>query len=168
MKEFKLQDIDEMYYNLGTGKISALSLIRVIYKQEEKPKLIKIVKTVEGASVAVDGIDNVKVQLASCCMPIPGDEIVGYITKGNGITVHRTTCHNLIHLDERYLDVHWMSEGTSKKYLTSIVLYTNTLENHLGDIISKLGSLDAQVDEVKVMHRESLVIEMQLLVNRIT
>ena len=163
-QELKLQDTDELYYNIGNGKISPHTVIHVIYKQTDKPKLTKIVKSTDEVSVIVDGIDKVKVQLASCCMPIPGDEIVGYITRGNGINIHRTTCHNLTNLDKRCVSVHWNSEISNHKYETSIVLYTNTLDNPLVDIISKLSPLDAQVDEVKVMHREALVIELQLLV----
>ena len=163
-KELKLQDLDEIYQNIGNGKISALSVIHTIYKPEEKPKLTKVVKAQEETAIIVDGIDKVKVQLASCCMPIPGDEIVGYITKGNGISIHRTTCHNLVDLDERCVNVRWNSDAPSKKYATSIVLYTNTLDNPLVEIVSKLSPLDAQVDEVKVMHRDALVIEMQVLV----
>ena len=63
-----------------------------------KPKVTtKVVDS--NADVIVAGIDKVKVSLANCCNPIPGDEIIGYITKGNGITVHRKACHNLSTLD---------------------------------------------------------------------
>ena len=169
-KELKMHDLDEVYLNIGTGKTTALAVIHTIFKpEEEKPKvLVKNVKVADDADVIVDGIDKVKVQLSSCCMPLPGDDIIGYITKGNGISIHRATCHNLLNLEERCVPVHWNKNTTAKKYVTSLVLYTNTLDNHLVEIINKLGPLDAQVDEVKTMHREALVIEMQLLVKNTT
>lgn len=59
------------------------------------------------ADVIVEGIDDIKVNIASCYKPVPGDNISGYITKGNGITIHRTLCPNITDETERTIDVHW-------------------------------------------------------------
>ena len=64
----------------------------------------------------VEGIDEIKVTLASCCTPIKGDKILGYITKGKGITVHRVECHNIAKLEERLIDVSW-NENSDKNGL---------------------------------------------------
>ncbi len=165
-REFKINDLDELYWAVGTGKITALAAIHTIFKpQDEKPKQEKTFKKKEATDIIVDGIEKVKVQLSSCCMPLPGDDIIGYITKGNGISIHRTTCHNLDNLVERCVPVHWNQHALATHYLTAIVLYTNTLEDHLAEIITKLSSLDVVIDEVKTLHRENLVIEIQLYVH---
>ncbi len=161
----KMSDLDEVYLSIGNGKTTASAVIHIIYKPiDEKPKVQKQVKAVDEADIIVDGIDKVKVQLSSCCLPIPGDEIIGYITKGNGISIHRSSCHNLSKLEERCIPVHWNEKSLSNHYLTSLVLYTNSNENHLIEIINKLGPLSAPVNEIKTINKESIVIEVQLLV----
>ena len=72
--------------------------------------------------VLVDGIDEIKVSLASCCNPIKGDSIVGYISRGNGVIVHNKKCHNIALLDERLIDVKWnkkIDKKFYKKHLTN-------------------------------------------------
>ena len=68
------------------------------------------------ADIDVSGIDNIHVNIASCCDPVPGDSIVGFITKNNGITIHRENCINVIHY-ENIINVNWHLE-TKNKYKT--------------------------------------------------
>ncbi|WP_289478855.1 hypothetical protein, partial [Klebsiella pneumoniae] len=84
-------------------KTTVNSVINVIDKVEEvaAPKVVKINSKTIDADIIVSGIDKVKVNLANCCNPVYGDPIIGYITKGNGITVHRMNCHNLEMLEDR-------------------------------------------------------------------
>ena len=67
------------------------------------------------AGIMVQGIDDVSVRFAKCCSPIPGDEIVGFVTRGRGVTVHRTDCINIINLPEeervRLIDAEWQREA---------------------------------------------------------
>ena len=93
----KVENLEEVYLSIGNGKQAVNSVINIIDHIEEvpAPKVVKISTKSNDADIIVNGIDKVKVNLASCCSPVYGDEIVGYITKGNGITVHRINCHNL-------------------------------------------------------------------------
>lgn len=162
--ELKALNDDDVYLQIGNGKVSAASVIHTVYKQdEEKPKKVVVPKASD-ADVLVDGIDKVKVTLSNCCNPIPGDAIVGYITRGNGITVHRTNCHNVAFLEERLVQVKW-NENKGKKYLTTIVIYSNTRENRLLDLIQKMSLLDVQADNVISRNRgDDAIYEMDVYV----
>ena len=128
----------------------------MIYKKEEeqpqpKPKKIIPKASDNNSDVVVAGIDKVKVNLANCCNPIPGDEIIGYITKGNGISVHRKNCHNLEYLDNRTVLVSWNS-NTKDKYETVILIHTNTNENKLMEMMQKLSIFDIHIDRFFTLH----------------
>ena len=153
-EEFKLDSMDDIYLAIGNGKTSALSLINFLYKEPEsvQPKNIKVTSKNMDADIIVSGIDKVRVNLANCCCPVYGDDIIGYITKGNGISVHRTNCHNLEMLETRTLEVHWNS-NVNKRYLTNILIYTNTHENHMLDLMQVISSMNVSVDGIKTMSK---------------
>lgn len=143
LEELHLANIDDLYINVGNGKISPLQVINVSSednKTKEEVLLNKVVNTssdnqVKG-DVIVEGIDDIKVNIAKCCMPVPFDDIVGYIQTGIGINVHRTICPNVSNVQERLIDVSWNKE-TEKKYSTNIIVYTNTNK----DLILTIASI---------------------------
>ena len=142
----------------------------MIYKKEEEP--VKPKKTVNKTSdntsdVMVAGIDKIKVNLANCCNPIPGDEIIGYITKANGISVHRKSCHNLEYLDSRTVEVNW-SNFTNDKYETVILIHTNTSDNKLMEVMQKLSMFDIHVDRFMTLREgENNALEITLYVKNL-
>ena len=139
--------------HVGNGKHAAGSVVNLIYKREEdKPvlKKVNVKSTLSDADIVVDGIDKVKVNLANCCNPLPGDEIIGYISKGNGISVHRRHCHNLEYLDERVIPVYWNKE-TSDKYLTIILIHTSTKDYKLIDMLQKVNMFDIHVESFRTI-----------------
>ena len=139
----------------------------MIFKKEEevKPKKVTASKNVTNNNdVIVGGIDKIKVNLANCCNPIPGDEIIGYITKGNGISVHRKECHNLDFLDNRTIKVEW-SNITKEKYMTTIHVISKSKDNKLMDILQKLNSLDIHIDRLISFTRDKdMVYEIDIYV----
>ena len=125
----KVDTTDEIYLNVGNGKTAPNSVINIIdkpYEEKEAPK--KVVIEDKQADIIVAGLDKVKVNLANCCNPVYGDEIIGYITKGNGISIHRVSCHNLDVIDNRTVEVKW-SDSTNKRSVsyTHLTLPTNSL-----------------------------------------
>ncbi len=148
----KVDDLDDIYLSIGNGKATVNGVINIIYKEEEKtpPKVVKVTPKNKDADIIVSGIDKVKVNLANCCNPVYGDEIVGYITRGNGITVHRIHCHNLEMLEERTVDVSW-NDNTDKRYLTCILVHTIDNVNHVLDIIQTISSMNVNVDGIKMI-----------------
>ena len=152
--EINCLDLDEIYLMAGNGRVPVNAIINIIDKNDEvvTPKNIKITSSNTDADIIVTGIDKVKVNLANCCNPVYGDEIIGYITKGNGISVHRINCHNLEMLEDRTLEVVWGS-NSNKRYYTSLVVYTNTSDNHMLDLMQSISMLNISVDEIKTISR---------------
>nr|MBP3258890.1 bifunctional (p)ppGpp synthetase/guanosine-3',5'-bis(diphosphate) 3'-pyrophosphohydrolase [Bacilli bacterium] len=155
--DFKYGDLNEIYIALGSNKVTAKALINDLYKEESKEETVlrKVIhKDVELPSIKNDvlvaGIDEIKVNIASCCKPVPGDRIVGYITKGYGINIHRMVCPNVKELEERFVDVHWNNEIT-KRYPTTIIVHTLTKKDVLLDIVSKASNTNVSIESINNM-----------------
>lgn len=156
LTDFKCVDLIEIYNNIGNGKFTPTQIINDIYEENDTKEEIILRKTQDKevnldnikADVIVEGIDDIKVNIASCCKPVPGDRIVGYITKGYGITVHRMVCPNVESLNERIIDVHWNNK-ISKKYPTTILVHASEEKNVLMDIIAKTSNSDISVESIK-------------------
>lgn len=154
--DFKCVDLTEIYNNIGNGKFTTTQIINDIYEENDTKEDIILRKTQDKevdlatikADVIVEGIDDIKVNIASCCKPVPSDRIVGYITKGYGITIHRMVCPNVEALNERIIDVHW-NEKISKKYPTTILVHASEEKNVLMDIIAKTSNSDISVESIK-------------------
>lgn len=110
-------------------------------KLKEKSQNKRNVKLDQG--VIVKGVDNIKVRFAKCCNPVPGDEIVGYITRGRGLSVHRKDCPNIINVDnkERFMEVSW---NTSEKaeYQADIQIKALDRSGLLTEITKKITDLE--------------------------
>ena len=166
LKELKQESLEEVYLHIGNGKYTPNSIINIVYKKEEDETIIpkKINYKNKDTDIIVDGIDKVKVNIASCCNPLPGDEIVGYITKGNGITIHRSSCHNLEILENRTVPVHF-NEQTKDRYTTAILVYTNTNSNNILEIIKKIGNFDVNIENFTTISKtDNFVYEIDLVV----
>ena len=127
LKKTSFAGIEDMYAAMGYGGISVQKVVNRIYdmlRQQEKAEgkqqsvmfpRAKATKPIHG--IVLDGIDNVLIKFAHCCTPVPGDGVVGFITRGNGISVHRTDCKNYCSapktgLDaDRWIPVHWGETG---------------------------------------------------------
>jgi GTP pyrophosphokinase len=121
IRETGFKKADDFYVALGSGKLSATQIVNKVINRlktsevaEETPLPLKTTKAKPTASgsvgIAVDGVDDVLVRLAKCCNPVPGDEIVGYISLGKGITIHRDDCPNVRarrRNPERFTQVDW-------------------------------------------------------------
>ena len=172
LSDLKFNSLNELYGNLGSLKISITSVMDTYLKKEvskEEKLLEKVSKgsqkqSTSNSLVGVAGIDDIKVNLASCCNPVPGDRIVGYITKGYGVTVHRMVCPNVSNLDERLIEVKWNME--SSKLPTNILVRANSDNNSLINIISKAANNDIPVRRFNShKSKEDDAIEMTVLVN---
>ena len=157
----KLKDLDELYIAIGSGKYTIASVLKIINKKEsainkifQKNPVIK--KEPLKNDILVEGMNEIKVSLSNCCKPIPGDNIIGYITKGSGITVHRSNCKNILDLDERLINVKW-NEDLSKKFPTDIMIYTNTNDNLL-DIITKASANNILIESVNTITKSEFKI----------
>ena len=153
-ESIKVDNLDEIYLSIGNGKATVNGVINIIEKVEEAPvpKTVKVTSKSKDVDIIVNGIDKVKVNLANCCHPVYGDSIIGYITKGNGITVHRMNCHNLEMLEDRTLEVSW-NNNSNKHYLTCLAITLNDNENHMLDLVQAISMMNVSVDSIKNMNR---------------
>ena len=88
------------------------------------------------------------VQLAACCSPVPGDDVVGYITKGQGVKVHRSDCPNVAHEKQRLITVEWEDGLDEKSYDVDLILYSNDRSYLLSDIVTVVSQCKAQLNHV--------------------
>jgi GTP pyrophosphokinase len=123
--------------------------------KEAKEQKIRIAKSKSG--IVVKGIDDVAVRFSKCCNPVPGDEIVGFVTRGRGVTIHRTDCVNMLHLAaperERLIDAEWQGGAqtrTGEKYSTEIKIYGNNRTGLLVDISKILTERNIDVTSMNV------------------
>ena len=162
LDRYKYKDLDEMYAAVGFGANSAIKVIarmlieyRKEHKEENIEEKIEKLTTVKSEpktkasnyGIVVKGIDNCLVKLSKCCNPLPGDEIVGYITKGRGVSVHRKDCVNvgeLLKEGNRMIDVSWVSAEQSS-YNVDIEVFANDRSGLLSDVIQELGAIKAKM-----------------------
>ena len=155
LNRYKFNTIEDMYSSLGFGSISVSKVIaRMLEEYKKVHKEDEIDKTLEALAkekthktkpsqngVIVKGIDNCLVKLSKCCNPVPGDEIIGYITRGRGVSVHRADCvntKNLLNDNGRIIDVYW-SDSKKATYSVDIEIYANDRAGLLADIIKVVG-----------------------------
>ncbi|GJG88388.1 (p)ppGpp synthetase [Gemmatimonadetes bacterium T265] len=118
-KQFKLTDAAHVIASLGQGDVPVLQVLRALYPELEQAPEAKPAGTLErlvdrvrgtGKGVRIQGADGLMVRYAQCCQPVPGDPVVGYVTKGRGVSIHRADCPNLltvVHEPERRLEIDW-------------------------------------------------------------
>ena len=170
VNELKLTNLNELYIGVGSGKFTPQSIIKMLTKTEtpkkdlvEKINETSVKKEISKNDILVEGISEIRVSISNCCKPVPGDHIIGYITKGSGITVHKSQCKNIIDLDERLINVKW-NEKINNKYLTDIIVYTNTDDNLL-EIIAKASTNNVVIDSISTINKsEYKVYNMTVLV----
>ncbi len=170
LKEFKVDTLEDLYLNIGNNKFSAKSIV----KQEneellEQTKEIKVESLIDKSTndIIVGDTDNIKTHIANCCFPVPGDDIVGYITKTNGISIHRTTCQNIDNLDERMISAIW-NKKTNNKYYSELIIYTSTKDNIMIDLISAVNNLPIVIENINTISKiENNVYSVLLQVNNL-
>lgn len=158
LKDLKYGSLEELYIGIGSNKVTTTYLINLVNGDNDKKADLILKKTANKEikevnvknDIIVEGIDEIKVNIASCCHPVPGDRIVGYITKGNGITVHRMVCPNISELEERIIPVKWNNK-ISKTFPTTILVRASENQNVLLAIISKTANSDLSIQSINTM-----------------
>ncbi|MDI6800983.1 MAG: bifunctional (p)ppGpp synthetase/guanosine-3',5'-bis(diphosphate) 3'-pyrophosphohydrolase [Thermodesulfovibrionales bacterium] len=122
LMSFSINSLEDLYIAIGFGKVSAHQVVNRLVSEvtgKERPEEISVAKPVRPQKerkniIVIKGIDNVLYHVAKCCFPVPGDSIIGFITKGKGITIHRMECSNMDRLkedSERLVEVQWSQDG---------------------------------------------------------
>ena len=134
-KDLKFSEIDEIYLSIGSLRYTAGYIINLTNEEKQnindillEKKNIKPIRNNYKGDIIVGGESDILVNLAKCCHPIKGDEIIGFITRNEGITVHKSNCDNIIDSD-RLIDVKWNydNDNTYNTYLNIVTTYKNFL-----------------------------------------
>ena len=161
LERYKFKNLDDMYASVGFGAMSATKVIArmlIEYRKEhkedtieEKIEELETTKTKNtkpsSSGIVVKGIDNCLVKLSKCCNPLPGDEIIGYITKGRGVSVHRKDCVNINDLlkeENRIIEVEWYNQE-KVTYTVEVEIFANDRNGLLADIIQKINDSKAKI-----------------------
>jgi len=152
------KDIEDLYVDTGNGKLSVATAVKHFYKEKKvEKKEGSSGPIVSGSPITIDGLysENLMVNLAKCCKPVPGDKIIGFITRGRGITIHRIECPNLDSLmleKDRLVNVKWKS--VSKAFNISLRVKTVDKVGMLAKLTSVIGSRDINITNVTLSHDE--------------
>lgn len=151
-KQFKLESIEDIYLNIGNNKFSPKSIIKKEEtNKEEKPKPKIIVKNSDN-DIIVGDTKNIETHIANCCLPVPGDEIVGYITKNSGISIHRKNCSNIELFDDRIVEAFW-NPNINNKYNSELIIHTTSKDNIVLDIVQTAATLNINVENVNLISK---------------
>ena len=159
------QNLDNLLLELGRGELTSESIGKKLFPEEvpkeEKTsfftKYIKRART--GSGISVQGIDNMLIQFGKCCQPVPGDKIIGYITTGKGITVHRIDCRNMLNLPddhEKKIEVSWDLEK-DYHYQVHITILCEDRRDLLRDISLAISSSDTNIIMIEFKLEDALV-----------
>lgn len=140
LENFGMASLDDLFYGLANRNPSPGYVIEFLkIKKEVQIKLSKKNKNDNHNPVYVTNSDSVAITLGSCCTPIPGDDIVGYITKGKGVTVHRINCPNIAHQKTRLIDVNWKENLELQSYPVDVCIEANDRNSLLADLMQTLS-----------------------------
>ncbi len=166
VRHFKLQSADELFVNLGRGDISVAQLSSILHEHlvEDKAPAFPVFaekKTHTRSSssgINVLGVGNLLTSIANCCTPVPHDDIIGYITRDKGVSVHRKDCKNILHLREkdqlRLIEVEW-GETEVQSYPVTINIQAIDRHGLLSDIMSTLSIEKINVIAVNTLSNKS-------------
>ncbi|KPU28018.1 (p)ppGpp synthetase [Caloranaerobacter sp. TR13] len=168
--KLSLNNIDDLYAAVGYGSITLSQVIHKLkelykeyYKEDKKDE--EIVKQIKNnkeyrpaQGVKIKGIDNIMVRFSKCCNPVPGDEIIGYITRGRGVSIHRKDCPNIadLSIQDRFIEVEW-DDAKKVSYLAEIQIKATDRSGLLSEITQLLTeknltvtSLNARTNREKI------------------
>jgi len=161
------QKPDELFTAIAYGKLSAKAVLGKLVPQEQlkettESTLTSVVKRVLGTGeekIKVRGIDDIMVFRARCCNPIRGEKIVGYITRGKGVSVHSASCTNVLNLlydPERRIDVEWDKGSDASPYTVRLSIQVEDRKGILADVSSKIAGINTNIRNVEATTTETM------------
>jgi GTP diphosphokinase / guanosine-3',5'-bis(diphosphate) 3'-diphosphatase len=172
-----LPDFDYVYAALGRGDLGPMAILKELFPGEEAvvprrpPSAFdRLVERVRGSGrgVKIQGLENLMVRYSQCCQPVPGDAVIGYITRGRGISIHRVDCPNVLNLGEhpeRRLEIEWEAEK-GDRFFVRLVVEGNDRRGLLSDISAAITTTGTNIQSAEVRSEEggmrgSFMVEVQ-------
>ena len=161
LEEYNLNSLEELLVSVGYGKLSPRHVVRLLLPEEvAKSEDVPAEKTKKKASsestpgISLTGVEDVMVRYAKCCAPIPGDEIVGFISRGRGITIHTALCPHVHEFDsERLIDVHWNIKE-KQNHLVGMRVICQDKKGLLAELSSVISALDINISHAEIDTRQ--------------
>lgn len=157
----KLKDADDLFLAIGSQRYTPSYVLSFIDENRESVTDLILEKISNRSQVSkrnhknafsVAGCDDILVTVANCCTPVYGDDIVGFITKGNGVTVHKSDCLNIKDETARLIDVSWR-EGNENVYTARLLIRTNGIGNDLLDIVTISRERNVNIETVNTVEK---------------
>jgi GTP pyrophosphokinase len=159
-----LDGADGLFAAVGRGDLGMTKVMRAVFPEEAPDRekqdhpLSKLVKRVWSGSkgVRIQGMDNLMVRYSQCCQPVPGDEVVGYITVGRGISIHRQDCPNVLNLPdlpERRITIDWDDDG-AQRFLVRIVMEGTDRHGLFADIAQAISNTGTNIQSADIHSTE--------------
>ncbi len=173
LNEQTLSTIDDLMALIGYGKISAKYIVnRFLPEEEGKEEILpekprKKLRKSSSAGISITGVDDVMVRFAKCCTPLPGDDIVGYITRGRGVSVHVSNCPEIQEMDpERLVDVRWNIDE-KQAFPVNIRVFCMDKKGLLSELSAVISSLGINISSayINTMRGENATCDFELDVN---
>lgn len=152
------QNTEEILVAIGYGKLSALQVVNRLAPEKEKEEEVPLKKPPKkeaARGVKVKGIDDILIHYSKCCNPIPGDRIIGFITRGRGVTIHREDCPNIFELTvdrDRLIEVDWQHDEST--HPARISIYTVDKPGLLANVSSAITSADVNITQANISTTE--------------
>ena len=159
LTSLSFKSVDDLFVGIAMKRVSLQSIVDRLVKNRsnmlEDQEIMKIYNkqsthTAKHSScgVIVPGIDTIAVSLANCCRPIPGDPIIGYISKGQGVKVHRADCPNIVNEKKRLIPVQWEEGLDEKQYEVNLIVHSDDRNYLLSDIVTTLQQCNVYLKHV--------------------
>ncbi len=162
IEKLKAKNLNDLFSKVGSSKVLVTDVLEIFIPKEEIKDTIDIEaeklkevdkrkKLKKTSGVLVRGVDDIMVRYAKCCNPLPGDRIIGFISRGKGLTVHDINCSNLLDFSpERLLEVEWDTGFDEGVYTSKIMVSCENKKGVLGTIATTISEEDANITEVSV------------------
>ncbi len=164
-EQLNKKTVKDLFAAIGNGDLSPRSLIALIAPAEEKHEVGIVSKVIDrirrAKGIRVHGLDNMMFRYAGCCQPIPGEDIVGFITRGRGVTVHRADCSVALDLQERFperkVDVSW-DTPKGQSFVVQLEIVVEDRKNMLRDLTQAVADADTNVRAAEMYARDTTAV----------
>jgi guanosine-3',5'-bis(diphosphate) 3'-pyrophosphohydrolase len=183
-RTLNLNDMRHLRASVGQGDISVGQVLKAIFPESETtepPKttvfnvfdrFVERVRGTKSGGVRIQGVDGLMVRYAQCCQPVPGDAVVGYVTRGRGVSIHRADCPNLLllaHEPERRLDIDWQ-EAEGERFIVRLALEGNDRRGLYADLAAAVTGTGTDIRSIELRTTDgkvsgAIVVEVENLVH---
>ena len=174
-KELGQKDFEHVYEALGRGDLGSSAILKALYPDHDPsaeprpPTALEVLAEklrMSGRGVRIQGMENMMVRYSQCCQPVPGDNVIGYITRGRGVSIHRADCPNVLGLDrDRRMEIEWMAEK-GDRFMVKLLMRGSDRRGLLSDVAKAISDTGTNIQHADMRAAEggmdgAFVVEVQ-------